>query len=306
MEPIANQNSATNFAKRGTLIALAIAFLTFDLLAASISWLSNNEGPPWAPLFVIGLVTVQINLIAFWTAVGPGRMVVRIPWMVLAITLAYVCLHTGAELFSGERMRQEEKSLIAGVMLFAWLAVTLTLVVYRAITRRRLIRTDQSSASSVKFHLRHLIVGTALCGATLAVLKWAGYPVFGVFDLDRNFYIGVGIAAVVNLLITIPVILAAFRWSALWWRRIVTLVSITVVVTTCEVFIFTMLEGMDDLWLVLAIYQMMNLTQCFGLLLSLLVIRYAGYELQVADGARDAATDESPVAVVADPWTEEG
>lgn len=288
------------------LVALAVGFVTLDLLAASCVKSSSDTDIPWSMFLAFGMVTVQVNLIAFWTAIGPGQIVVRFPWMVLAITLTYVLLQIGAESVADQPVPPDEQTLLAGVLLFSWLTATCWFFCYRAITRRRLIHRRQIDLGRAKFHLRHLIIATAVCGLTLAVLNWFGYPIGQAFQIDATFVFGLAILATVSQVIAIPVLVAAFWSGGRWWLRLLLLFWGTVTVTTVEIGVMLALEDTSEqVLLIYALYLMMNLTQCLGLLGALLLIRGCGYELKrVNRGSVTQEVDAKEQADVADPWGE--
>ncbi|PQO30085.1 hypothetical protein [Blastopirellula marina] len=303
------KRAATRGVRIALFLPLVLFFVAFDFFLPLLWRLSGYREMAFPQGAYVGLFVAQIDLIAFWTALGPGRMVVRLPWGLLAITLTYVVQQSGARLFSGHSVSPSEQSLLAAILLFGWLAVTGSLLAYRLLSRRRLLRTDQSPESSLKFHVRHLIIGTALCGMTLALLNGFGYPVATVYRTESKLLFALSAAAVVNLSITIPAVVAAFRSHELWpfWR--LTLAGYCMVVTAVQMTLMCMVMGMPPSFVRAFLFLLMlNGTQCFALLFSLYLIRCAGYDLQVVDGVRQDATAENgaaTAAVEADPWSED-
>ncbi|TWT39553.1 hypothetical protein [Blastopirellula retiformator] len=287
------------------LVALAVGFFSLDLLAAFLLDLTNSYDFPISAILVFGLLIVQVHLIAVWTVMGTGKLVVRFPWMVLAITLSYVLLRVGAETNNGKPMPPDDQTLFAGVLLFGWLTAACWFFCYRAITGQRLVHCRQSEVGGAKFFLRHLIIATAVCGLTLAVLNWFGYPIDRAFQIDPTFIIVLAIFAIVNQLIALPTLVAAFRSSPGWWVRLLILFGTAATATAAELAGLVFLEDFyDSIPLMYAVYLTTNLTQCFALLGALLLIRGCGYELKRAQRATRNQEDEArDQADVIDPWT---
>ncbi|MCC9605490.1 hypothetical protein LOC68_22690 [Blastopirellula sp. JC732] len=289
------------------LVVLTVLFLGFDYLMTGLWRLSEGREMAFPQGAYVGLFVLQIDLIAFWTAFGLGRIVVRLPWALLAITLTYIAHQKGASRFIPYEVPPSEQLVLAGILLFGWLAATLSLLGYRLVTRRRLTLSDQATDSSRKFHLQHLILGTALFGVTFAMLNWFGYPVPDVFHFEGQLLFALSVAAVVNLVTVIPAIACAFRLWESWPARHLILAVICLTLTVVEIIVLCAVLGMPpDFARAFAFLALINFVQGFGLFWTLSWFRLAGYDLRVVDGVLKSETEvESPPPIDADPWTQD-
>ncbi|PQO43143.1 hypothetical protein [Blastopirellula marina] len=285
---------------------LAIAFALFDFFISIFwEWLSGPNHPLWIGGSA-GLFVVQISLVAFWTVLGPGRLVVRIPWALLAITLMFVTHQAGQATLPHFGPVERDRMMMAGILLFGWLAISLSLAAYRAISRRRLVWRGDTIESSTKFHLRHLIIGTTLVGVILALLNWSGYPIAEITRIDWQVIFVLGVAAFVNLTVTLPAVVVAFRPAASQGVWQLGLAGFCGAVTLGQFILFCMVMGTPpDGGSAFLFLFAMNYAQCFGLVAALMLIRYGGYDLRVVDGVKQEAAQADPPerAVEADPWS---
>ncbi|TWT39551.1 hypothetical protein [Blastopirellula retiformator] len=291
------------------LVALVLAFAAFNFIMTGLWHLSDGREMAFPHGAYVGLFVVQIDLVAFWTALGTGRIIVRLPWALLAITLAYVMHQSGAKVFLRYDVSLDQQMLLAAILLFGWLAATLGLAAYRVVTRRCLVLQGTTAESSRKFYLHHLIVGTALCSMTLAVLNAFGYPVTRVRHVEPQLLFALCFAAAINLVTIVPATALAFRLWKIWPSRWFVLAGICGVLTLVEMFTFCAVLGMPPSFpRALVFLALANFGQGFGLLGALLLLRTAGYQLQTVDGLRKEIkpTDEAqPATVDADPWTDD-
>lgn len=285
---------------------MAIAFALLDFFISIFwEWLSGPNHPLWIG-GTAGLFVVQISLVAFWTVLGPGRIVVRIPWALLAITLMFIAQQAGYATLAHYGPVEHERMLMAGILLFGWLAISFSLTAYRAISRRRLVWRDDTIESSTKFHLRHLIIGTTLVGVILALLNWFGYPIAEITRFDGRMVFALGVAAFVNLTVTLPAVVVAFRPAASQGVWQLGLAGFCGAVTLGQFILFCMVMGTPtDGGSAFLFLVAMNYAQCFGLVAALMLIRYGGYDLRVVDDVKqEAAKSTTPARPVeADPWS---
>lgn len=300
---------ATRGRRIASLSALILFYASFDFFLTLLYWMAGRQETLPLHGAYVGLFVAQIDLIGFWTALGPGRMIVRAPWALLAITLTYVIQQSGADRFNGYPISPEDKMLLAAILLFWWLVSAGSLLGYRLVSRRQLLRSDQSPASSRKFHVRHLIFGTTLCGVTLAVLNGFGYPISGVFDVDWQQQFALGAVAFVNLPIAIPAIIITFRTERAVSGWQLGLAGYCAAVTVVQMTVMRLAMGMPPDFMQAFLFLLtLNGAQCLSLMFSLYLIRGCGYDLQIVDSVRREATPENGAAaatVAADPWSDD-
>ncbi|UUO07923.1 hypothetical protein M4951_06305 [Blastopirellula sp. J2-11] len=289
------------------LLLLGIGFLVFDFFVTRGFGAGYGYSTEFIQALCMGTYVVQIDLIAIWSAMGPGRMVVRIPWALLAITLVFVVHQQGATALSRYLFSDEDRSMLAAVLIWGLIAATGSFLVYRVATRRRLLHRDASLERSQRFHLQHLIGGVFLLSVTMGMLKAFEFPiVFPAFDIRP--LISVGIFTVVNLAITLPTLVLSYRMTFAF--RYLVLAGICAVVTLSEVALLFMISGAGappDLGKIVLMFLLMNLAQGFLLSLILSMVCWSGYELRLVTSAAAVPPKmkhESLTLAEADPWSE--
>ncbi|EAQ78113.1 hypothetical protein [Blastopirellula marina] len=288
------------------LLLLVIGFLAFDYYVTRAFQARYGFATEFIQAICMGAYVVQIDLIAIWSAMGPGRMVVRIPWALLAMTLVFVVHQQGAAVRSRYLFSDEDRSMLAAMLLWGLIAATGSFFLYRVASRRRLLHRDASLEGAQHFHLQHLIGGIFLLSVTCGLLKAFEFPI--VFpSLNNRPIIGVGIFTVVNLTITLPAIILSYRIS--FAPRYLVLAGICVLVTISEVAVFFFLSGggaPPDLGKIVLMFLLMNVTQGFLLSLILSMVRFGGYEFRLVTSGtlvQPNVKNESPTIAEADPWS---
>ncbi|MCC9605488.1 hypothetical protein LOC68_22700 [Blastopirellula sp. JC732] len=287
----------------GLFALLAIGFGVVDLIYYPLMFFVGS-----GPLFVFNAaisaaIGVQIDLIALWTALGPGRMIVRLPTACLALMGSYVLLNTGRMLRWGLETLQELEAMTAANLVLGWLAATMAIFTFRSVTRLRLAYGDNPVSSSSTFHLHHLVIGTAIAGVTLALFNVYGSP-GGAENLLNVIYISRWcIVLFLNQAILLFAIAAAFLWSGSWGRRLLKLLGIGVAISIANVMVFLAFDGLRGPSIFILHPLLAGVSHCMGLMVVLSLIRGLGYELRVVDSVA-SAVPKAPI-VAADPWSEE-
>lgn len=292
--------------KRSVLFALlAIGLGLLDLAYYPLVFLLGG-GPFFVLNAVVGAaISLQVGLIAIGTALGPGRMIVRLPTACLMLMGAYVLLNTGRVLCWSYGVLQDIGALTAANLLLGWLTATIAVFAFRSVTRLRLAFGDEVVSTSSKFHLQHLIIGTALAGVTLALFKVYGLPGGSEYLLNATLIFHWCVALVQNQTVLLLAIAAAFLWHGSWGVRLLKLIGIGIAIAVVKIVLYLAIEG-SSRPISFTLYPLLSgVSQCVWLMVVLSLIRSVGYELRLVDGVESGAGDEKSVTVEADPWSED-
>ena len=72
-------------------VGTVMSLLAFDFIAPAFPFFEE----PWGMLAMWGVIVGQVNLIATWGALGPGNVVIRLPWSILLGVLTCCALALG-------------------------------------------------------------------------------------------------------------------------------------------------------------------------------------------------------------------
>lgn len=256
------------------------AFLVADFVLPLIR---QGHAHAWFATILIGICIGQSNLIAVWAALAPGNMVVRVPWAILMSVMMWYAVVLGAK--ATDDPKALDSSVRLGVVLLGGVAVALgPLWLARRVCRWRLVSAGRGAGQTppgpFQFHLRHLLLATAMLSAALAPARVV-LPPGAVSDLRLSPDLRVGLAAVVvcGLLVTIPCVWAVFlRAQAMVPVLLVGLVYCGVLAAAeCGVLraLFRPSCGPADL----ACLYLLNVSQFATVFGTLLVFRGTGFEL---------------------------
>jgi hypothetical protein len=228
---------------------LAAIVLGFAIYNTVIAWLfSNSDTWEWFEAIVIGSWVFQPMLFAVWAALGPGRLAVRIPLVVLSMMLVIAAPGIRQANFA-DTERYEFITLTTAAMTLL-VVTSLLLLVARRITGWQIVKPDVTISSykaPLQFDIKYLLLLVTLCGIAL------GLTVSLEFSSPRqNLFLGPEVviyilavgSALASLLIlpviAVPLIVLKERCSArFYWRAI----AVWLVLTLGAVMIFNTIEG---------------------------------------------------------------
>jgi hypothetical protein len=262
--------------------AVIAAYLGCDLAVGGIFELGPQREALLALL--LGLYLAQINLIAIWAALVPGRVIVRWPWAWFLAALMWYAMILGNRIHDGWREPRFDRSdalTLGAVLLFGVIAAQVPLWIARR-WQWRLV-PEAPDASDVpqderQFSLRQLLLGMVLLSVALGMGRWILPPGSAGVDLNHELPILLPVLAIVNMLVVLPCIWGAF----LEWRLLPVLAVVwfmyALVVTAIEIGVLVAFLGPagDDIF---SMFLLFNLAQCLAVTGTLMVLRVAGFRL---------------------------
>lgn len=289
------------------MLAFCLAGFVFIDFAAPL-WEQARGHQEWKIAYngLLGLLLLQLNLIAIWVALGEGRFLLRILGGLLAISAMVVVYDLGTFTFFAGRIRPATESAWMGrALLMIVLAIAFGMAVFRSATGRRLTTTEERRPASARFYLVDLLL-TAVVGIVLAIFTFDQTPISQL--LPGLFWIALlyGVAAPIGFFIALPVLSVSFqaRSANYFWPFTIGVVSL---VMTTFYAVTAILLGMNKESMFRHVLELLtlNAAQAYGLFGVLVLLRFSGYELRVVDGRRNRASAVvRPGEVVeADPWS---
>ena len=275
------------YARWSLIATLILGHLIVDLFVPQL--LYHGPGEEWLFVALLGLCIGQVNLIAVWAALAPGRVLLRLPWSILLATLMWYALIIGNRLrtdtpFWGGPDFPTEVALQLGLVILAGVTVAqIPLWAASRLLRWRLIPPDRGSCEIVderQINLKHLLVGMFIVSIVLALGRFVLPPgPIRVAELDRELTVLLPVVTVVNLIVVLPCIWGAFA-SALYIAPLaIVWLIFAVVVSVVEVAVLIALLGSgppDDIWMAMSVF---NISQCVAVLVTLLCLRGMGFRL---------------------------
>lgn len=310
MQEIAERPPAVSARVRiGVLIGAIVFFLLFDF---ALGWL-RSWGDRLAAPFVAGLLSgvfaCQGKLLAFGIACGPGRMIVRAPWMLLGLMLVVFLELLGISITATFDMVQGKVINHVVQYFFTCGIIAICFGAYRMVSGCRLTLGDEENAPLNKFHLQQLLLGMAPLGIAFALLRSLGNPMDGIRELDGTTVAWLTVLAGVSFAIGLPSLLYAFRSKAIGCAGLIAVGLWCVVATILEGVAFWFAVRPDYVAVMTMCYWgTINITTGFGMIVLARLIRRAGYELRGGEGNESpepAAEMATVIAVAADPWSED-
>ena len=112
----------------------------------------------------------QLNLLAVWAALAPGRLMVRLPWSLFLATLIWYAVVLGFR--CAGRGRSGQDALMVGLsLLFGVLVTQVPLWIANRWFRWHLavvVEGPSAAVSERQYGIRHLLTGMTLLGLALA------------------------------------------------------------------------------------------------------------------------------------------
>lgn len=263
---------------RNLRIALMCMLIAFHLAGDALwpIWPQSRWFPkPWQSGIGLGFSIAQINLIATWAALGPGKLLVRLPWaLLMGVSMWYALTLGGSpQLGPNRELGQQILFLILVVQIPPWIAN------FGLGWRLLVSGGEPGTANDRQFRLSHLLGGVLLLCIALslgrAVLPPGNQQ---TVPLNRQFWILHSVVGIGNLLLVSPCIWGAFaRWTMLpLWAGIGILYAW--LMSLLEVGVLTALLGGSGAD-VFAVLCPLNLTQCATVWATLLLLRASGFRL---------------------------
>ncbi len=294
--------------QRWAILAILLKIhLTNDVVVGYMWAFGLNDNWNFVIFALAGICAGQFNLVAIWSALAEGRLILRLPWSLLLATLIWYALVIGNRIASlpTRRAMSFGEAVTLGVVLLAGLVVVqLPLWFAGKGFGWRLTSPSvpgDSAEQQQQFNIGHLLLGTGLIAVTLAlgrfVLPVGGY---GGFTLHHELPTMLMVIGIVNLAVTLPCI-----WGAFADYRIVLVglfawpvycLAVTGVEFAALVAMLGSPGGEDHL--VLLMFGIFNLTQCLSVFGTLLLLRAVGFRFvrrgrQHAIGKCDPATESA-------------
>lgn len=249
----------------------------------------DNENA-WVMYLLLGLCVGQVNLIAIWAALAPGRLLLRVLWsiflaglmwyaLVLGNRIAYEIPYVGSGPFNWFR---REVALHLGLLLLAGVLIAQVPLWVAARYRWRLRPPRLSKTPDDRqFNIAHLMVAMALVSVALGLGRFVlPEGQWRVAMMPGLFYVVMCVVAVVNLLVVVPAIWGAFARRSRIGPLIVGWLVFVVVVTFAEIGVITLIEGTSPPAIVWIGFPLFNLAQCACVFGTLLGLRLIGFTLR--------------------------
>jgi hypothetical protein len=267
--------------------AMIVGFLVVDFFAGHL-WGSGPEFE-WITAILVGFCMGQLSLIAVWTSLAPGNIVVRISWSLLLTTATWYGLVLGrmTDRSRWYTLPREGAISLVVILLIAVAVLQIPLWIAKKLFRWRLTTSlDDNDAwlqEDRQFQVRHLLIAMFLVSVALSPLNQIlptetgnGRP------LTRDDFIGLPIVLLCDLIVTLPFIWWAFvsakRFSRLAFGWLAYCALLTAIEFACFYLAFGPPGEGESLKHAMLIYSS-NLAQCAAVLGTLLVIRALGFRL---------------------------
>jgi hypothetical protein len=263
--------------RRIVLASLVAVHLIVDALIAFV--MPSNRSDDFTIGLIFGTLFAQISLSSVWAAMGPERLVWRLPVTAFLGTLSCFAFLWG---LLGDDVAEALPITvgICGMMLVQSLLIQSPLWLARLILGWRIgIRSQAShvpAANETQFGIRQLFVWTTIAAILLAIgrLMFRDQSLDGTAELWHICLI-FGLLAAFNLLYVLPLAWAALVQNRIWLWLPLSVVCVGIV-TTVEPTVFTMVTREPDPE---NIFVWINGIQVAWILASLLVVRLCGYRL---------------------------
>jgi len=265
-----------------------IGFLVFDFIAPAAMEFERDW--IWVPMLLIGVCVGQINLIATWGALGPGNVVVRLPWSILLGVLTWYSMALGFQAGGRGGMRSDEVFLLGAVLLGGVVVAQIPLWIAGKAFRWRLVDlkdpTIRPTGGPLQFSLWHMLLGMVFVALALGFGRLVLPPAdFGGLHLEDELVAILLAMVVTNLVMTVPCI-----WGALVKSNPVPPLAWPAYCALATAVEFGVLCGVlgspgPDAGEVFVAFFLLNLSQCATVYFVLRVFRAVGFRLvRVARG----------------------
>jgi len=260
-----------------------VGFLAFDFISIAFLELASFDSV-FVTAIVTGVYVGQINLTATWGALGPGNIVVRLPWSILLGILMWYAFAVGSRAVNSRAVTDPDFIVLGPIILGGIIVVQIPLWIAVKSFRWRLIDLEDEARESgdgpLQFSIRHLFLVTVF----VALASGLGRVVLPPFEADMLRLDGEVVAVLAalvatNLVITVPCI----------WGALVKSNPIPPVVWPAYCFAATLIEFSalcvvlgspgGEAGEVLAAFLILNLLQCATVYLVLRAFRRVGFRL---------------------------
>ena len=281
------------FATWSLIVALIAGHL---LISVFVPQMFNRIGPDseWLLAIMLGLCVGQVNLIAVWAAMAPGRVLLRLPWSILLATLMWYALVIGNRLSQGHSWDSgfpTEEALQLGLVILAGVMVAqIPLWAASRLMRWRLmppVTASEKSDAGVderQINLKHLLAGMLVVSIILALGRIVLPPgPIRVASLDKELTILLPAVGIVNLIVVMPCIWGAFAAVRYFIPLAFAWLAYAVIVTLMETAVLIGLlgaPGSGDIWLLMSLF---NIAQCVAVIATLICLRGIGFRLMRKD-----------------------
>jgi hypothetical protein len=257
-----------------------VGFLAFDFMAPTLLMLQEDLGMGVA----VGVIVGQVNLIATWGALGPGNVVVRLPWSILLGAFSWYSIVLGIQAWSTRGHINSGLVLLGPVILGGVVVAQIPLWIGAKSFRWRLINLKNAGGEPadgpLQFNVRHMLVVMFLVALALGPARLVLPPeAFDGLRLEDEMVVILAALVGTNLVMTVPCI-----WGALIKTNPVPPLAWPVycaVVTAVEFGSLCMLLGPPSLdWSeALLVFFLLNLSQCATVYFALRLFRAVGFRL---------------------------
>ncbi len=278
---------------RTIITVIVIYHLSINVCVGWAWWQRYYFDDAWQFLIAVGagICVGQLNLIAIWFALVPERLVVRLPWLLLIVTLVWCALIVGGNLppsdtqlvyFGATPQFPINEAVTVGVALIIGLIVTtvpMLWIVGKSFRVRLLPPCGDADSRGRQYSIAEVLLGIFLVSIALAIGRVVLPPGdFSGFAFDREVMVILIAISIVNLLVVTPCVLAASLKPHALVVSILVWPIYCIVVSGIESAIVSAFlpPGDEHLALILGIF---NLAQCVSVVTSLLLIRGIGFRL---------------------------
>jgi hypothetical protein len=227
---------------------------------------------------LMGTMFGQVSLSAAWCALGPFRLVHRLP--LAGAWLAMIVIAFGCNQAFGAAAELIVLLVFGGGMLLQWLLVQGPLWLLAAIYGLHVVHRDDAALKTDRRHqqfgIRQLMILTALVAVVLGIGRWTlgGMSTDEFRDDWQDGVLILSFLGICNSLIAFPLVAAALlpRWTV---PAVVAALALVAVATALEVPLLEMISKGGESW----ILWLMNGVQAAWILGVLLLLRLGRYRL---------------------------
>lgn len=242
-----------------------------------------DDSSDWIQAVVLGICIGQLNLIAVWAALGPGNIVLRLPWSVSLTVFMWYALVLG--LRRRGRVELDDAVLLGVVLLGAAVVLQIPLWIASRSSGWRLtaahLQGMPAKSGQLQFELRHMLIGMAILSAALAPAR-AVLPPGSLENLVESgwSWAPVTVGLVVNLAVVVPCIWLAFLRPKIAGQAALGWLAYVAVATGLEVLVFIAVWHAPAEARLFMMYFILNVFQCATVIGVLLVLRRLGWRLE--------------------------
>ena len=211
----------------GVAAALICVFLVVDFFTPRY-FVARNTSEQLLMALLVGLAIGQVSLIAVWTSLAPGNIVLRVSWsLLLTMAMGYGLIlggRTDLTWLAGAIgphwrlwMTREDAIVLIAALLASVVVLQIPLWIAKKVFRWRLTRQPDDTEASLQedrqFNLQHLLIAMFLLAVALSPLRHvlpAPIPTDFISISKAQMFAVLGVVILCNLVMTIPCIWWAF------------------------------------------------------------------------------------------------